>query len=188
MRNEQISGDQRSFHMANSYTTSNFRVNRVLLLRVILVVVGLLLICCVERQSKKYSITSCPTCSCDCDPEPTVSLPLDVINNSFADCGKDDPETYNELKKDLIAVLSEEISLHENVTTDTLQRTKALIMGTNRTSSHYQKEAAKCNIEMETCEEARERAEVALIEERKLTTSWMSRAHEFGWEDDSNDF
>ncbi|PIN14957.1 hypothetical protein CDL12_12401 [Handroanthus impetiginosus] len=103
------------------------------------------------------------------------------------DCGKDDPETNNEMKKDIVAIYTEEISLHENVTSESLQRTKALIMGAKRTSSHYQKEAEKCNARMETYEEARERAEVALIEERKLTTLWMSRAREYGWKDNISD-
>ncbi|KAK6144616.1 hypothetical protein DH2020_021436 [Rehmannia glutinosa] len=179
--------------MANSYAPSDFRVNRVMVLRVVLVFVGLLLICYVERHSQKYSTAlaaSCPPCSCDCISEPTLSLPLGYLNLLImhADCGKDDPETYNEMKKDLVALLSEEISLHENVTTDTLQRTKALIMGAKRTSSHYQKEAEKCNAGMETCEEARERAEVELLEERKLTALWMSRAHEYGWKNDTNEF
>ncbi|GFP88843.1 hypothetical protein PHJA_001028000 [Phtheirospermum japonicum] len=178
--------------MANSYLPSDFRVNRVMVLRVVLVFVGLLLICYVERHSQKYSTSlaaSCPLCSCDCISEPTLSLPLgDFIFTLHADCGKDDPETYSEMKKDLVALLSEEISLHENVTTDTLQRTKVLIMSAKRTSSHYQKEAEKCNAGMETCEGARERAEVELIEERKLTALWMSRAHEYGWKDETNDF
>ncbi|KAI3470656.1 hypothetical protein Pfo_027319 [Paulownia fortunei] len=177
--------------MANFYSPSDFRVNRVKVLRVVLVLVGLLLICYVGRHSQKYSTAlaaSCPPCTCDCISVPTLSLPLEIINSSLADCGKDDPEINNEMTKDIVALLSEEISLHENVTSDTLQRTKALIMGAKRTSSHYQKEAEKCNAGMETCEEARERAEVALIEERKLTAFWMSRAHEYGWKDDTNDF
>ncbi|KAL3649912.1 hypothetical protein CASFOL_006315 [Castilleja foliolosa] len=161
-----------------------------MMLRVVLVFVGLLLICYVERHSQKHSTSlaaSCPPCSCDCISEPTLSLPSEFINSSFTDCGKDDPETYSEMKKDLVALLSEEISLHENVTTDTLERTKALLMSAKRTSSHYQKEAEKCNAGMETCEGAREQAEVELTDERKLTALWMSRAREYGWKDDTND-
>ncbi|EYU37222.1 hypothetical protein MIMGU_mgv11b023614mg, partial [Erythranthe guttata] len=120
--------------------------------------------------------------------EPSLSLPLDFINSSFADCGKDDPEINKEMKKDIVALLTEELSLHENVTNDSLQRTKALIMSAKRTSSHYQKEAEKCNTGVETCEEARERAEVKLRQERKLTALWMNRAHQFGWKDETNDF
>ncbi|PIN26626.1 hypothetical protein CDL12_00606 [Handroanthus impetiginosus] len=71
-----------------------------------------------------------------------------VINSSLGDCGKYDPETNNEMKKDIVALYTEEISLHENVTSESLQRTKALIMGAKKTSSHYQKKAEKCNAGM----------------------------------------
>lgn len=104
-----------------------------------------------------------------------------------ADCGKDDPETRNEMKKDMVALLTEEISLHANVSGDSLQRTNALIMMAKRASSHYQKEADKCIAGVETCEEARERAGAALIDERTLTALWMSRAQEYGWKDDMNE-
>ncbi|KAL8533330.1 hypothetical protein ACS0TY_009645 [Phlomoides rotata] len=112
---------------------------------------------------------------------------VDIFNDSFRDCGKDDPETYDEMKKDIIALMTEEVSLHANVTSDALQRTHTLIMGAKRASSHYQKEAEKCTFGVETCEEARERAAVVLIEERKLTALWMRRAREHGWEDEMND-
>lgn len=105
-----------------------------------------------------------------------------------SDCGKDDQEINNEMKKDIVALLTEEISLHENVTSESLQRTNALIMSAKRTSSHYQKEAEKCNTGVENCEEAREKAEVSLREERKRTALWMGRAHEYGWKDETNVF
>lgn len=103
-----------------------------------------------------------------------------------ADCGKDDPETRDEMKKDMIALLTEEINLHANVTGDSLQRTNVLIMSAKRASSHFQKEANKCIAGVETCEAARQRAGVALIEERKLTALWISRAQDYGWKDDMN--
>ncbi|KAH6802963.1 hypothetical protein C2S51_034409 [Perilla frutescens var. frutescens] len=156
----------------------------------VLVLVGLLMICYVERHSKKYSAAlaiSCSPCSCDCVSDTTLlSLPSEVSNTSFADCGKDDPEIRNEMKKDMVALLTEEISLHANVTGDSLQRTNELIMIAKRASSHFQKEADKCIVGVETCEAARERAGAALIEERKLTALWMSRAQESGWKDDIN--
>lgn len=91
------------------------------------------------------------------------------------------------MKKDIVALMTEEVSLHANVTSDALQRTNTQIMGARRSSAHYQKEAQKCTIGVETCEEARERAEVALIEERKRTALWISRAREYGWADQMND-
>ncbi|PIN26625.1 hypothetical protein CDL12_00605 [Handroanthus impetiginosus] len=157
--------------MANSHRG----LYRVKVMRMVLILVGLFFIYYVERNAHKYSIatatSSCPSRSRDCVLEPTISLPQEVINSSLGDCGKDDPETNNEMKKDI-----------------SLQRTKALIMGAERTSSHYQKEAEKCNARMETYEEARERAEVALIEEQKLTTLWMSGAREYGWKDNTSDY
>ncbi|KAJ6401347.1 hypothetical protein OIU84_016709 [Salix udensis] len=39
-------------------------------------------------------------------------------------------------------------------------------------TSQYQKEADKCNSGMETCEEAREKAEATLAAQKKLTAMW----------------
>ncbi|KAF3628442.1 putative 39S ribosomal protein L45, mitochondrial-like [Capsicum annuum] len=108
-----------------------------------------------------------------------------LIGRSFcdADCGKDDPQMNEEMKKDIASLLAEEINLQKNVTDDILERTKALIMSAKRASSHYQKESEKCNIGIDTCEGGREKAEAALIEERKLSALWETRAIEFGWKD-----
>ncbi|KAL6582480.1 hypothetical protein OROMI_006494 [Orobanche minor] len=138
--------------MANSQSASDLRVHRIKVLRMVLVLVGLLIICYVERHSKKYSAAlalSCLPCYCDCV---SVSLPAENFNTSFADCGKDDPETRDEMKKDMIALLTEEISLHANVTGDSLQRTNVLTMSAKRASSHFQKEENKCIAGVETCE------------------------------------
>ncbi|KAJ8538861.1 hypothetical protein K7X08_033990 [Anisodus acutangulus] len=107
----------------------------------------------------------------------------DVFNNSLEDCGKDDLDMNEEMKKDIISLLSEEINLHKNVTGDNLEHTNALIMSGKRASSHYQKETEKCNMGMEACEGAREGAEAALIEEHKLSAMWETRAVELGWKD-----
>ena len=87
------------------------------------------------------------------------------------------------MKKDVITLLTEEISLQKTVIDDNLAHTKALIMDARKSSSHYQKEAEKCNTGMETCEEAREKAEAELTEERKLSLLWENRARENGWLD-----
>ncbi|XP_058216457.1 uncharacterized protein LOC131327358 [Rhododendron vialii] len=118
---------------------------------------------------------SCPSCDCDCYSD-IGSIPLD--------CGKNGPETNEEMRKDAISLLAEELSLQKDVADNNLQRTKALITGAKKTSSHYQKEAEKCNAGMETCEEAREKAEAGLIEECKLSALWEKRAHEHGWKDE----
>lgn len=88
-----------------------------------------------------------------------------------------------EMTKDIITLLTEEISLHKSVSEDNLAHTTALVMDARKTSSQYQKEAEKCNTGMETCEEAREKAEAALSEERKLSTLWENLARDNGWVD-----
>lgn len=106
-----------------------------------------------------------------------------ILFTSYAECGKDNPDTNEEMKKDVITLLTEEISLQKSVIDDNLAHTKALILDARKTSSHYQKEAEKCNTGMETCEEAREKAEAELTEERKLSLLWENRARENGWLD-----
>ncbi|KAF7142255.1 hypothetical protein RHSIM_Rhsim05G0144900 [Rhododendron simsii] len=111
-----------------------------------------------------------------------VNLNDTDITNAY--CGKNGLGTNEEMRKDAISLLAEELSLQKDVADDNLQRTKALITGAKKTSSHYQKEAEKCNAGMETCEEAREKAEAGLIEECKLSALWEKRAHEHGWKDE----
>lgn len=100
-----------------------------------------------------------------------------------ADCGKNDPDISEEMEKDLVALLSEEIALQKTVANDSLEHTRALVMDARKASSHYRNEAEKCNAQTETCEEARERAEAELVEERKLSALWEKRARELGWRD-----
>lgn len=80
-------------------------------------------------------------------------------------------------------MLSEELKLQKIVANETLEHTRRLVMNARNTFSHYIKEAEKCNIGMETCEEARERAEAELVEEHKLTALWENRALDYGWMD-----
>lgn len=100
-----------------------------------------------------------------------------------ADCGKHDPVLNEEMNKGLLTMLSEELNLQKVVANESLEHTKRLVMDARKTFSQYQKEAEKCNIGMETCEEARQRAEAELIEERRLTALWENRAREYGWSD-----
>lgn len=100
-----------------------------------------------------------------------------------ADCAKDNPEMNQEMTKDIITLLTEEISLHKSVSEDNLAHTKELVMDARKISLQYQKEAEKCNTGMETCEEAREKAEAAISEESKLSALWEKRARDNGWMD-----
>uniref|UniRef100_A0A5B7BB54 Uncharacterized protein n=1 Tax=Davidia involucrata TaxID=16924 RepID=A0A5B7BB54_DAVIN len=149
-------------------------------LRLVMVLVGLVLVGYVvgplffwQLKNGSSAQASCPSCSCNCSSETIFSVPLD--------CG---PDMEEEMRKDITGLLAEELDLLKNVTDNILERTMALTMEAKKSSSHYQKEAEKCNAGMETCEEARERAEAALTEERKITAFWEERAHELGWKDE----
>eukprot|EP00262_Sarcandra_glabra_P003530 TRINITY_DN14268_c0_g1_i1.p1 TRINITY_DN14268_c0_g1~~TRINITY_DN14268_c0_g1_i1.p1 ORF type:complete len:177 (+),score=29.78 TRINITY_DN14268_c0_g1_i1:111-641(+) len=129
------------------------------------------------------SSSTCPPCVCDCSSESTLSMPLELVNSSFADCGGRDPDMNKEMEKDIVDLLAEEINLKTNVTKDNEEHTKASLLEARKTSSQYQKEAEKCNAGMETCEEARERAEADLRAELKLSALWEKRARARGWKD-----
>ncbi|RDX70914.1 hypothetical protein CR513_49795, partial [Mucuna pruriens] len=138
-----------------------------------------------RSRLKKTASTrfSCPPCHCNCSSAEYLLDPLGLVNGSISDCGKHDPVLNEEMNKDLLTMLSEELNLQKIVANETLEHTKSLVMDARKTFSHYQKEAEKCNVGMETCEEARERAEAELIEERRLTALWENRAREYGWND-----
>ncbi|XP_027931455.1 uncharacterized protein LOC114187403 [Vigna unguiculata] len=129
---------------------------------------------------------SCPRCDCYCSSAEFLLDPLGLANGSVSDCGKHDSVLNEEMKKDLLAMLSEELNLQKVVANESLEHTKRLVMDARNSFSQYQKEAEKCNIGMETCEEARQRAEAELVEERRLTTLWENRAREYGWSDRTN--
>ncbi|KAL1350607.1 hypothetical protein HN51_014639 [Arachis hypogaea] len=118
----------------------------------------------------------CPSCEeCFC------SLPEYPFNPS--DCGKHDPAMSEEMHKDPVTMLSEEINLQKIVANESMEHARRLVMDARKSISHYQEEAVKCNLAVETCEEARERAETQLIQERRLTALWENRAREYGWKD-----
>ncbi|WOH14398.1 hypothetical protein DCAR_0933917 [Daucus carota subsp. sativus] len=156
------------------------------LVRLVLFLLALCLVGYSVRRQLFWHLSgrgSCPRCDCDCSPKSTLPLPVGISDSSLSDCGKDDPEMNAEMTKDIITLLTEEISLHKSVSEDNLAHTKALIMDARKSSSQYQKEAEKCNTGMETCEEAREKAGAALSEERKLSALWENRARKNGWVD-----
>lgn len=57
------------------------------------------------------------------------------------------------------------------------------LLEAKKLTSQYMKEADKCNSGMETCEEAREKAEIALLAQKKLTATWEMRARQKGWKE-----
>lgn len=127
---------------------------------------------------------SCPHCLCDRSSEDFIPMPSGFLDISVADCGKDDPELYEEMRKDVVTLTVEELELRKTVANETLEHTRALISDARKASSHYQKEAEKCSVGVETCEEAREIAEAQLVQERRLSALWEERARELGWKPD----
>ncbi|XXG80745.1 hypothetical protein AAC387_Pa09g1537 [Persea americana] len=126
---------------------------------------------------------SCPPCVCDCSSKSVISMPLGLGDGLFEDCGRHDPDTNEEMEKTIADLLTEELKLRVQVTEDNRQHAEASILEMKKTSLQYQKEADKCNTGIETCEEAREKAEVALRAELKLSALWENRARELGWLD-----
>ena len=63
------------------------------------------------------------------------------------------------------------------------QRADMALLEAKKITSQYQKEADKCNSGMETCEEAREKAEAALFAQKRQTAMWELRARQRGWKE-----
>ncbi|KAL3519433.1 hypothetical protein ACH5RR_017582 [Cinchona calisaya] len=118
---------------------------------------------------------SCPPCHCDCTHEPLFSIPQD--------CMKHDPEMNEETEKSFADLLSEELKRKEAIALENHQRADIELLEAKKVASQYQKEADKCNSGMETCEEAREKAETALEVQKELTEMWQVRARHRGWKD-----
>ncbi|XP_021889093.1 uncharacterized protein LOC110808062 isoform X1 [Carica papaya] len=139
--------------------------------------------------------SSCPPCLCDCSFRPLVSLSdafticvslcfhAGMSNNSLLDCMKSDPELSEETEKSFTELLSEEVKLREIQALENQRRADRALLEAKKVASQYQKEADKCNMGMETCEEAREKAEAALETQRKLSAMWEIRARQRGWRD-----
>ena len=104
------------------------------------------------------------------------------MNYGDTDCGSNDPDLKQEMEKQFVDLLTEELKLQEAVSEEHARHMNITFGEAKRVASQYQREAEKCIAATETCEEARERAEVLLIRERKATTLWEQRARQMGWE------
>nr|GLL45361.1 uncharacterized protein LOC109177144 isoform X1 [Ipomoea trifida]GMD78978.1 DUF1068 domain-containing protein [Ipomoea batatas] len=125
---------------------------------------------------------SCLPCKCDCSPALTLfDVAPGLVNLSVTDCGKDDPALKEEMEKQFVDLLSEELKLQEAVDKEHVNRMNMTFTEAKRLASEYQKESEKCNAATDTCEVGRERAEVLLAKERKLTSMWEKRARQMGW-------
>ncbi|KAJ8767844.1 hypothetical protein K2173_020784 [Erythroxylum novogranatense] len=133
--------------------------------------------------SHSKASSSCPPCICDCPPPLSLlQIAPGLANLSVTDCGNNDPDLKNEMEKQFVDLLTEELKLQEAVTEEHARHMNVTLVEAKRVASQYQKEAEKCIAATETCEEARERAEALLIRERKITTLWERRARQMGWE------
>lgn len=129
------------------------------------------------------SSASCAPCVCDCAPPQSLfQIVPGLANLSVADCGMDDPALKEEMEKQFVDLLSEELKLQELVGEECSHHMNITLREAKRLASQYQREAEKCNAATETCEGARERAQVLLTKERKITLLWEQRARKLGWE------
>ncbi|XP_022894866.1 uncharacterized protein LOC111409137 [Olea europaea var. sylvestris] len=131
--------------------------------------------------SVSRSSSSCAPCICDCDSESLPSIPIALSNISFADCAKRDPDVSEDTQNNFAELLSEELKLRESEALEKQQHSDVALLDAKKMTSQYQKEADKCNSGMETCEEAREKAEVSLLAQKRLTSVWELRARQRGW-------
>ncbi|XP_038888598.1 uncharacterized protein LOC120078397 [Benincasa hispida] len=129
------------------------------------------------------SSSSCPPCFCDCPSQPVISIPEELRNSTFADCVKHDPELSQDTEKNFADLLLEELKLKEAEALENQRRADVALLEAKKMTSQYQKEADKCNSGMETCEEAREKAEAVLTAQKRLTAMWEQRARQRGWKE-----
>ncbi|XP_068303780.1 uncharacterized protein [Pyrus communis] len=137
----------------------------------------------VSHSSSSSSSFACPPCTCDCSSQPLLSIPIGLSNISFADCAKHDPEVNEDTEKNFVDLLTEELKLREAEALENQQRADMALLEAKKIASQYQKEADKCSSGMETCEEAREKAEATLEAQRKQTALWELRARQRGWKE-----
>ncbi|CAI9098906.1 OLC1v1035637C1 [Oldenlandia corymbosa var. corymbosa] len=126
---------------------------------------------------------TCTPCVCDCAPPLSLlKIAPGLANLSVTDCGKDDPELKEEMEKQFVDLLTEELKLQETVGEEHIHHMNITLGEAKRLASQYQREAEKCNAATETCEGSRERAQALLTKEKKLTLMWERRARQLGWE------
>lgn len=85
------------------------------------------------------------------------------------------------MEKPVLDLLSEELRLQAAVTNENNHQMNLTFIQAKKLGTQYLREVDKCNAATETCEEARERAEASLRNERKVTSLWERRAFELGW-------
>ncbi|XP_071724638.1 uncharacterized protein [Rutidosis leptorrhynchoides] len=133
--------------------------------------------------SSSSSSIACSPCICDCPPPLSIlKYAPGLANLSVTDCGKDDPDLKEEMEKQFVDLLSEELKLQKAVGEEHIRHMNVTFGEARRVASQYQKEAEKCNTATETCEQAREQAEALMRREKKITSLWEQRARQLGWQ------
>ena len=99
----------------------------------------------------------------------------------FSDCAKHfkgvkSRASGEETEKSFTELLVEELKQREEEATQAQQEADVKLLEAKKLASQYQKEADKCSSGMDTCEEAREKSAVALVQQKKLTSLWEQRA------------
>ncbi|KAK4369394.1 hypothetical protein RND71_013186 [Anisodus tanguticus] len=136
-----------------------------------------------EGLAAASSVSTCPPCNCDCKSEPFFFIPPGLSNVSLTDCAKRDPDVGEDTEKNFADLLSEELILRETEASENQRKADMALLEAKKLSSQYMKEADKCNSGMETCEEAREKAELLLLAQKKLAATWEMRARQKGWKE-----
>lgn len=108
---------------------------------------------------------------------------MHTISSHVVDCAKHDPDVSEDTQKNFAELLSEELKLREAEALENQRRADMALLEAKKMTSQYQKEANKCNSGMETCEEAREKSETALLAQKQLTALWEQRARQKGWKE-----
>ncbi|XP_047317710.1 uncharacterized protein LOC124921138 [Impatiens glandulifera] len=137
------------------------------------------------KKNMKLGVASpsCSPCICDCPPPLSLlKIAPGLANLSVVDCGGEDPEAKEEMGKQFVELLSEELKLQEAVREENSRHMNITLVEAKMAAMLYQKEAEKCNVATETCEQARERSEALLTKEKKITSLWEKRARKLGWE------
>ncbi|RID45502.1 hypothetical protein BRARA_I02229 [Brassica rapa] len=129
--------------------------------------------------------SSCPPCVCDCSSQPLLYIPDGLSNHSFLDCMRRE-EGSEENESSFTEMVAEELKLREAQAQEDEWRADRLLLDAKKAASQYQKEADKCSMGMETCEQAREKSEATLDEQRRLSYMWELRARQNGWKEGPN--
>lgn len=101
--------------------------------------------------------------------------------STVIDCMEHDLGVNEEEERNFTALLTEELKQMESETLENQTIADMALLEAKKMVSQYQKEADKCTSGMGTCEEAREKAKIALEAQRRITSMWELRARHQGW-------